>query len=326
MEIELRKIDTGLTSDLELDIIDALRGQLSDGMWENSRAMEGYWPYFAVKKIGNKVILLVSKEYKGGRDYVPNKFLDMSDDDIKTWLAKKIKAVIKEEGLEWKRDNTKETDYLSTDWRSSKESATVADCYYVYEVLKGRNVAKHQEYAKKMNISDALKTLDDAKIKYVQAEDEPWESDLDESAISQPLLSEAVLTPEQKEARRARAKSRRDLKKLEKYWFVKRCGKGPYYVRIYMKLGDLGSGWWQEGSSEHPEYRGYPTLAAVKAAYPGMIEELLDGKALRWEGDEGPQNRIRMVLGDTIPNRIRARIDADLAHGKKESIHYPNED
>lgn len=135
-----------------------------------------------------------------------------------------------------------------------------------------------------------------------------------------------IMSEEQREARRKRAKERRELKKLENYWFVKRCGKGPYYVRIFMKLGDLGNGWWQEGNSEHPEYRGYPTLAAVKAAYSGVIEELLDGKTLRWEDGEGPQNRIRMILGDQIPTRIRAKIDADLKRGMKESVHYPNED
>ena len=320
-----RIIKTGLKTQKECDILDGVFGQLSDGMWENSRAAGGYWPYIDAELENGEVVLKVSTAYrKYGEPY--NKLLNMPDDEIKKWLAKKIKQVIKEEGLDWKRDNTEETDYLDTEWRTSKQPSTVADCYYVYEVLKGRNVAKHPEYSKQMNIDDALKTLDDAKIKYSQAEDEPWESDLDESAISWPLLSEAVLTPEQKEARRARAKSRRELKKLENYWFVKRCGKGPYYVRLYMKLGDLGNGWWQEGSSEHPIYKGYPTLAAVKAAYPGVIEELLDGKALRWSDGEGPQNRVRMVLGETIPNRLRARIDADLAHGKKESIHYPNED
>jgi hypothetical protein len=111
----------------------------------------------------------------------------MTDDDIKKWLAKKIKQVIKEEGLDWNRSNEETTDYLGTEWRKSKKPSTVADCYYVYEVLKGRNVAKHPEYAKQMNISDALKTLDNAKIKYVQQEYEPWVSVLDESVISQPI-------------------------------------------------------------------------------------------------------------------------------------------
>jgi hypothetical protein len=196
-----RIIKTGLKTQKECDIIDGVLGQLSDGMWENSRAAEGYWPYIDADLKNGEVVLTVSNLYHSG-GYLDNRFLKMPDDDVKKWLAKKIKQVIKEEGLDWKRDNSDETDYLDTSWRKSKQPSTVADCYYVYEVLKGRNVAKHPEYAKQMNISDALKTLDNAKIKYVQQEDEPWESDLDESCISCPLLSEAELTPEQREARR----------------------------------------------------------------------------------------------------------------------------
>ena len=183
---EYRIIKTGLKTQRECDIIDGVLGQLSDGMWENSRAAEGYWPYIDAELEGGEVVLHVSKHYHSG-GYLDNRFLKMTDDDVKKWLAKKIKQVIKEEGLDWNRGNTEETDYLDTSWRKSKQPSSVADCYYVYEVLKGRNVAKHPEYAKQMNISDALKTLDNAKIKYVQAEDEPWESDLDESVISQPI-------------------------------------------------------------------------------------------------------------------------------------------
>ena len=143
-------------------------------MWENSPASDHYWPYIEVEKRGNKVVLLVSKQYQSG-GYKSNKFCDMSDDDIKKWVARRIKLVIKDEGLDWARDNTDETDYLSTDWRSSKQSATVADCYYVYEVLKGRNVSKHPEYNSKMSLGKAIKTLGDNNMKIV--DDEPWEED-----------------------------------------------------------------------------------------------------------------------------------------------------
>lgn len=156
---EPRKIDTGLTTDLDMAIIQAVFGQLSDGMWENSPKMNHYWPFIDVVKEGGKVVLKVSNDnYSGG--YSGNGFINMPDDLIKTWLAKKIKAVIKDEGLDWKRDNTSTTDYLSTDWRlPSKEEATVADCYYVYEVLRGRNVAKHAEYASKMSLGEAIDIL-----------------------------------------------------------------------------------------------------------------------------------------------------------------------
>ena len=310
---QYRIIKTGLKTQKECDILDGVFGQLSDGMWENSRAAEGYWPYIDADLKNGEVVLTVSNSYRyDGRP--TNKLLDMSDDDVKKWLAKKIKQVIKEEGLDWKRDNSDETDYLDTEWRKSKQPSTVADCYYVYEVLKGRNVAKHPEYAKQMNISDALKTLDDAKIKYVQSEDEPWESDLDESAISWPLLTEAELTPEQREARRRRAKARRERAKRENQ---------PYYFRIFQKMGDLGNGWWREGKPQPPEYRAYPSKKQAQEALRGLDWNVLErGGSLKWDpGDEtGFGWRIEMTEPRCINPDVLKLLDADLAKGYKESV------
>ena len=323
--VDYRLIKTGLKTQQECDILKSVLGQLSDGMWENSNVAECYWPYIDPVIENGEVVLHVSKDYYKG-DHPNNRFLKMSEEEIKQWLAKKLKQVIKGEGLDWKRDNTEETEFLDTSWRKSQKTSTVADCYYVYEVLKGRNVAKHPEYASKMNVSDALKTLDDAKIKYVQPEDEPWESDLDESILSQPLLSEADLTQEQIEARRRRAKARRELKKYADNFFVKRCGKGPYYVKVFQQTGDLGNGWWQEGRPEPPIYKGYKTFEDFKRLYPGVCDKLLDGQTLRWDEGDGGHNRIRMILGDAIPSSLKARIDADLKGGAHESVHEPNED
>lgn len=242
-----------------------------------------------------------------------NKLLNMTEDNVKKWLAKKIKQVIQEEGLDWKRDNTEETDYLDTEWRTSKQPSTVADCYYVYEVLKGRNVAKHPEYAKQMNISDALKTLDDAKIKYVQAEDEPWESDLDESAISWPLLSEAVLTPEQKEAKRLRAKARRAKAKRENQ---------PYYVKIFQKTGNVGGGWWVEKPGK-PEYQAYKDLETLKKHFGSDTEALINGARLDYEDGEagGPGWKMRLCDLPEIPEEILEKLNRDLAKGVSMSHH-----
>ena len=307
-----RIIKTGLKTQKECDIIDGVLGQLSDGMWENSRAAEGYWPYIDAELEGGEVVLHVSKHYHSG-GYLDNRFLKMTDDDIKKWLAKKIKQVIKEEGLDWKRDNSDETDYLDTEWRKSKQPSTVADCYYVYEVLKGRNVAKHPEYAKQMNISDALKTLDNAKIKYVQAEDEPWESDLDESAISWPLLSEAVLTPEQKEARRRRAKARRERAKR---------GNQPYYVKIFQKSGNVGGGWWVEKPGK-PEYQAYKDLATLKKYFGSDTEALINGARLDYEDGEagGPGWKMRLCDLPEIPEDVLEKLNRDLAKGVSMSHH-----
>lgn len=309
---QYRIIKTGLKTQKECDIIDGVLGQLSDGMWENSRAAEGYWPYIDADLKNGEVVLTVSNSYRyDGR--LTNKLLDMSDDDIKKWLAKKIKQVIKEEGLDWKRDNSDETDYLDTSWRTSKQPSTVADCYYVYEVLKGRNVAKHPEYAKQMNVSDALKTLDDAKIKYVQAEDEPWESDLDESAISWPLLSEAVLTPEQKEARKRRRIARREKAKRENQ---------PYYVKIFQKSGNVGGGWWVEKPGK-PEYQAYKDLATLKKYFGSDTEALINGARLDYEDGEagGPGWKMRLCDLPEIPEEVLEKLNRDLAKGVSMSHH-----
>lgn len=307
-----RIIKTGLKTQKECDILDGVFGQLSDGMWENSRAAEGYWPYIDADLKNGEVVLTVSNSYRyDGRP--TNKLLDMSDDDIKKWLAKKIKQVIKEEGLDWKRDNSDETDYLDTEWRKSKQPSTVADCYYVYEVLKGRNVAKHPEYAKQMNVSDALKTLDNAKIKYVQAEDEPWESELDDSAISWPLLSEAVLTPEQKEARKRRRIARREKAKRENQ---------PYYVKIFQKSGNVGGGWWIEKPGK-PEYQAYKDLATLKKYFGSDTEALINGARLDYEDGEagGPGWKMRLCDLPEIPDDVLEKLNRDLAKGVSMSHH-----
>ena len=90
----IRVIDTGLSTALEADIIDAVFGQVSDGMWENSPQSDHYWPYIEVEKRGNKVVLLVSKQYRD-RLGKTNRFLDMDDATVKKWVARRIKLVIK---------------------------------------------------------------------------------------------------------------------------------------------------------------------------------------------------------------------------------------
>ena len=48
-----RKIPTGLTDDRAKDIINAVVGQLSDGIWENSPQMEKYWRNLEVNTSGS---------------------------------------------------------------------------------------------------------------------------------------------------------------------------------------------------------------------------------------------------------------------------------
>lgn len=139
-----RVIKTGLSKKYK-DMLDAVIGQMSDGYWENTPMMAGYWKFVTTGTAGDEVTLEVD-EMSGGRHgnrYINNRFYGLSDDAVKKFFADKIKFLIKEEGLgKWDRDNESETDFLSYD----RPRYRVKDCYYAYEILKGRNARKHPEY------------------------------------------------------------------------------------------------------------------------------------------------------------------------------------
>lgn len=154
-----RVIKTGLSKKYK-DMLDAVIGQMSDGYWENTPMMRGYWKFVTTGTSGDEVTLEVD-EMSGARDgdrRVENRFYGMSDDAVKKFFADKIKFLIKEEGLgKWARDNEETTDYLSY-----SDPYRVKDCYYAYEVLKGRDARKHAEYG------DVEESRQQVKIKLVE--------------------------------------------------------------------------------------------------------------------------------------------------------------
>lgn len=143
-EANQRVIKTGLDAKFT-DMLNAVVGQLSDGYWENSPRMEGYWHFAEAKSQGGEAVLLIDKDYstRGYGKTVYNLFANMDDAKVKTFFADKIKFLVKEEGLKWNRGNKDQTsDYLSYD-----DDYTVSECYYAYEILKGRNADRHAEYS-----------------------------------------------------------------------------------------------------------------------------------------------------------------------------------
>ena len=138
-----RIIKTGLGLHYK-DMLGAVIGQMSDGYWENTPMMRGYWKFVTTGTSGNEVTLNVDEVRwtLDGDRRIENRFYGMSDDAVKKFFADKIKFLIKEEGLgKWARDNEKTTEYLSY-----SDPYRVKDCYYAYEVLKGRDARKHPEY------------------------------------------------------------------------------------------------------------------------------------------------------------------------------------
>ena len=160
-----RIIKTGLSKKYK-DMLDAVIGQMSDGYWENTPMMRGYWKFVTTGTSGDEVTLNVD-EVSGARDgdrRIDNRFYGMSDDAVKKFFADKIKFLIKEEGLgKWARDNEETTDYLSY-----HDPYRVKDCYYAYEVLKGRNARKHPEYG------DVEESRQPVKIKLIEKNEGHW--------------------------------------------------------------------------------------------------------------------------------------------------------
>lgn len=90
-------VKTGLSkSKVVNDILNSVIGQMSDGIWENSSYMAGYWNFVEINKDNN--ICLCDRPWDWeGRNTLNNKFYGMSDKDVKTFFAKKIKKIVSEE-------------------------------------------------------------------------------------------------------------------------------------------------------------------------------------------------------------------------------------
>jgi len=139
-----RTIETPFYGVVAKEILDAVHGQMSDGLWENSRGYEKYWTNFkVVQNSDNRVVFHVSNE--SGNTWISrwivNPFRDMSDSDFLAWYAGKLKAVIQAEARDnhwakgwWNRDNTEQ----KTIYLNYKNEVTVADVYCVYDWLLGR--------------------------------------------------------------------------------------------------------------------------------------------------------------------------------------------
>ena len=155
-------IDTGLSDRKAEEVLLSVIGQLSDGIWENSRGMEKYWQYADIIKKGSEIYISVNTEnYESG-------YRGKSEQDIKRYFAQKIKQIVKEEGLEWSRDNTEISAYLD---RGS--DVTVQDAYRVYDKLLGRVDRIKTEESKKVDSLLEWNLIDNDPITY-HAEQDGW--------------------------------------------------------------------------------------------------------------------------------------------------------
>lgn len=149
--LKTRTIHTSLYGAQAKAVIDGVRGQLSDGKWENTPGYDKYWTNFDVETADDgEVVFMVNAGFSTTwcRRFMPNPFYGMSDVEFKKWIANKIKAVVNDERKdrvefgEWDRKNIDHTTlYLGKyDETVHGVTTTVADIYCTYEALLGREI------------------------------------------------------------------------------------------------------------------------------------------------------------------------------------------
>lgn len=123
-------INTGIkANDKFLNILSSVIGQMSDGIWENTRSMEKYWKSLDYRTDASGYIIIEDRHYVCA--------------DPVDFFANKIKQIIKIEiddgnsKMHWDRNCAAVPSYMHG-------VVTVGDCYQLYEMLKGRNTDKHK--------------------------------------------------------------------------------------------------------------------------------------------------------------------------------------
>ena len=155
---EFRVIHTGLYGNLAYEILRSIEGQLSDGRWENSPRMEGYWKNEQVvlnSEEDPEILIIVNSNawewkkvqyrwsYREGRMLYRNKwfgnhFSGMNDSKVLNWFADKIKSMVTYEMKDndgknwWTKELDRELDYLGYN-----EKINVGDCKNICKILKG---------------------------------------------------------------------------------------------------------------------------------------------------------------------------------------------
>jgi len=155
---------TPLEGDTDNSVISSVMGQLSDGIWENSPAMESYWrmcePFKAddgkiYMKVSKKLDYVDYTDHRGVRHWKNNKYANLTNAGVRDFWGKKVKQVVDterrdskhssifkgNEDYSWRPDNNTRLQYM----HSTKEGAknpTVGDAYRVWAKLVAPKTAK----------------------------------------------------------------------------------------------------------------------------------------------------------------------------------------
>ena len=140
---DMRKITTGLYTQVAEDCLQSCIGALSDGIWENTPSMAKYWCYANISRDPDgQVIINVSEKPWEESDYgrYSNGFWDKNDFEVANFFADKIKQIVKKELNLWDRNCSSRSSLLAG-YGEDHPFIAVRDAYLVYEILKGRSRA-----------------------------------------------------------------------------------------------------------------------------------------------------------------------------------------
>ena len=135
---------------------DSVRGQLSDGKWENSPRMERYWRFFDVD-VEHGIIQTADEDgvceseyrwYHGSNRrqlvWKENGFRGKTEKEIRVFFANKIREIVKDfcdyhymtMKEEWNKDNATECPYLTRYIDHEKVVVTIGDAYKASKSLR----------------------------------------------------------------------------------------------------------------------------------------------------------------------------------------------
>ena len=140
----MRYICTGLPASIGGKFLRGIKGQLSDGMWENSSFMEGYWKFFDVFEENGMVMIGISEPPSEWGPHctrpTPNRFYGKDRKWILKWFAGKGRELAKAEeksayknlGFEMKKGNQAQSIYWGLRYR-----LTGNDIWICVKMLEG---------------------------------------------------------------------------------------------------------------------------------------------------------------------------------------------
>ena len=103
-------VATGLKGRVNYSILNNVIGQLSDGMWENSRVAEHYWPFVEIKMDDSDNVIIMVHKPGSNKSYFarpntgcnnwfvnPMKNIRCNHSEIRKYFAKKLQALVADE-------------------------------------------------------------------------------------------------------------------------------------------------------------------------------------------------------------------------------------